>query len=94
MNELVTNALKHAFPGRHGTVEVALERSEDGGAGFWCRMTVSAFLSRSSWGGQLVGLSSDSHPGGAIEGVASLLRPEAGGACVEIAFSDEPESQE
>ncbi|MCD5362205.1 sensor histidine kinase [Chromobacterium aquaticum] len=95
VNELVTNALKHAFPGRHGTVEVALERSEDGG----CRILVSddgVGIPESVKLGEVSSLGFRLIPilVGQLKGVASLLRPEAGGACVEIAFSDEPESQE
>lgn len=95
VNELVTNALKHAFPDRRGTVEVALER-EDGGR---CRILVSddgVGIPESVKLGEVSSLGFRLIPTlvGQLKGEARLLRPEAGGACVEIAFSDEPESAE
>lgn len=95
VNELVTNALKHAFPGGRGTVEVALEREEDGR----CRILVSddgVGIPESVKLGEVSSLGFRLIPTlvGQLKGVARLLRPEAGGACVEIVFSDESENAE
>ena len=83
------------FSGRRGTVEVALERAEDGR----CRILVSddgVGIPESVQLGEVSSLGFRLIPilVGQLKGVASLLRPEAGGGCVEIAFSDEPENQE
>lgn len=65
-----------------------------GAAGSWCRTTVSAFRVGAAGRGQFAGFRLIPILVGQLKGVASLLRPEAGGGCVEIAFSDEPENQE
>ncbi len=85
LNELISNALKHAFPGgRRGLVRVGIRARKDGGLALTVEDDGVGFAAPRAPGAETLGLTLVGALAGQLGGAATFAAGERGGARVEV----------